>query len=338
MKNLFDYATKELSQDAFLRWLFENYDCENKSVKNAFRKVFDSFTDDRFKGKEITDLVTVAQWKNIDISIWFQIDGEEHLIVIEDKTGSGIHDDQLARYEKEIIKHNDFWNKEENRNKYKPERYVEKRENIFKIFYKTNIIDSWEKDCVEKNKWKACDIYFIYNLFSNLETDNEVLEYYIEHIKSIYTAAKRTLPPSEWNLISWHAFFNDYHLPDCISQNQEVNCYQKKYYYIKFFVKGHEKNMPCFEIRSRNFKIDKDSGKCSTIARAVLYNLSQLASAEDIEKWQDQLKKYGFNLNYRGNISKHKQIGWIMLKDIENTESALINALDHLSELLSLIF
>ena len=28
MKNLFDYATKELSQDAFLRWLFENYDCE----------------------------------------------------------------------------------------------------------------------------------------------------------------------------------------------------------------------------------------------------------------------------------------------------------------------
>ena len=24
--NLFDYATKELSQDAFLRWFFENYD------------------------------------------------------------------------------------------------------------------------------------------------------------------------------------------------------------------------------------------------------------------------------------------------------------------------
>ena len=26
MKNLFDYATKELSQDAFLMWLFANYD------------------------------------------------------------------------------------------------------------------------------------------------------------------------------------------------------------------------------------------------------------------------------------------------------------------------
>ena len=25
MKNLFDFATKELSHDAFLRWLFENW-------------------------------------------------------------------------------------------------------------------------------------------------------------------------------------------------------------------------------------------------------------------------------------------------------------------------
>lgn len=28
MKNLFELATKELSQDAFLRWLFENYDSD----------------------------------------------------------------------------------------------------------------------------------------------------------------------------------------------------------------------------------------------------------------------------------------------------------------------
>ena len=49
MENLFDYATKELSQDAFLRWLFENYNCENESVKNAFRKLFDSFTKNKFK-------------------------------------------------------------------------------------------------------------------------------------------------------------------------------------------------------------------------------------------------------------------------------------------------
>ena len=85
MKNLFDYATKELSQDAFLRWLFENYNCENESVNNACRKLFDSFTENKFKEKTITDLTTVAQWKNIDISIWFKSDGKEYLTALAAK-------------------------------------------------------------------------------------------------------------------------------------------------------------------------------------------------------------------------------------------------------------
>ena len=43
MKNLFDYATKELSQDAFLRWLFENYNCEDKDVCDASRELIMNF-------------------------------------------------------------------------------------------------------------------------------------------------------------------------------------------------------------------------------------------------------------------------------------------------------
>ena len=119
MKNLFDFATKELSQDAFLRWLFENYNCENESIKNAFRKLFNSFTNDSFVDKEITDLKTVAQWKNIDISIWFKVDDEDYLIIIEDKTGSSVHDNQLDKYTKEIKKHNEFWKNQENQKKYR---------------------------------------------------------------------------------------------------------------------------------------------------------------------------------------------------------------------------
>ncbi len=40
MKNLFELATKELSQDAFLRWLFENgFDkgCQNEVLKDVAR-------------------------------------------------------------------------------------------------------------------------------------------------------------------------------------------------------------------------------------------------------------------------------------------------------------
>ena len=44
MKNLFDFANKELSQDAFLRWLFENYNCENEKVRKTCERVFNKFT------------------------------------------------------------------------------------------------------------------------------------------------------------------------------------------------------------------------------------------------------------------------------------------------------
>ena len=340
MENLFDYATKELSQDAFLRWLFENYNCENESVKNACRELFDSFTNnsDEFKDKTITVLTTVAQWKNIDISIWFKIDGIEQLIVIEDKTGSGIHDDQLARYEKEIIDHNDFWRNEENRKKYDVERYIEKGGNVFKVFYKTNIIDEWEAMHAKDLGWKTYDIYSIYDIFKDINTDNEVLGYYIDYIKKIHSAARREQPPSEWGLISWHSFFNAYHPLVCVSEEKEINCYQKEYYYIKFFVFFFEKDLPCFEIRSRDFKFDKSSGKYSIVVRAVLYNLTEQANAQSIEAWQQSINKHGFSLNHRTDITKHKQIGTIRFDNIEDNEEELKKTFDKINILLSSSF
>ena len=341
MKNLFDYATKELSQDAFLRWLFENYNCENESVRNSFRKLFDSFTDNKFVDKTITDLITVAQWKNIDISIWFKVDEEEHLIVIEDKTGSGIHDNQLNTYAAEINGHNGYWLEKENSGYARCPRFVKEDSKIFKIFYKTNIVNQWERNATQNDelgKWKCYDVYSIYELFKDIKTDNEVLGYYIEYIKKIYSYAKRETNPSEWELISWHSFFNDYQAPDCISSIKEINCYQKEYYYIKLFVKGQENDLPCFEIRSRDFAFNTNTEKYSITIRAVLYNLENQATKEAISNWQELLKSHGFDLNYRKDTSKHKQIATITIDDIENNEKDIFNALNKTSELLSKIF
>lgn len=343
MKNLFDYATKELSQDAFLRWLFESgFDekCENESVQNASRTLFNIFTKNKFKDKEIKELKTVAQWKNIDISIWFKVDDIEHLIVIEDKTGTGVHDNQLAKYMEKIEEHNTFWRDEKNQN---PERYLEKDDALFKVFYKTNIIDDWEKEYAnEQNGWKTFDIFDIYNIFKGLQTDNEVLGYYKEHIEKIYSSASRKDIPSNWDLISWHSFFNSYEPCSFVSPKTEINCYQKEYYYIKLFVKDHEKDLPCFEIRSRDFKVDSETGKCSIIARAVLYNLSDEAQSaltkDKIIEWQGLISNYGFKLNQKSDINKHKQIGNFVINDIENNEKSLTNALDYMCELLNLIF
>ena len=337
MKNLFDYATKELSQDAFLRWLFENHNCENESIKKAFRKLFDSFTANKFKNKEVTHLKTVAQWKNIDISIWFKVDNEEYLIVIEDKTGSDIHGDQLEKYNQKIKEHNDYW--KSRGEAYRTERYLVNEDNIFKVFYKTNIIEQWEKSNAEKCGWtNIYDINDIYALFSDIDTDNEVLGYYKEHIKKIHSDANRHLPPGEWGLISWHSFFNSYNSLDCISEKKEIDCYQNDYFYIKFFVKGHEKDMPCFEIRSRDFKYSENRKNHSILLRVVLYNLSNQADKQTIKLWQESLKNHGFKLNYRNDVSTHKQIGTMSIENIGNTEADLRIAFDRINNLLSLLF
>ena len=339
MKNLFDYTTKELSQDAFLRWLFENYQCENKSVRHAGRRLFDVFTNNRFIGKEITHLETVAQWKSIDISVRFEIDGKERLIVIEDKTGSGIHDSQLAKYADSIKEHDVFWRKTENRKKYPNHpRYTENDDDVFMIFYKTNIVDAWERKEAEDCGWQVYDIYRINEIFEDLTSDNEVLCYYLEHIRKMRICAERRMPPSSWDLMSWHSFFASYHVPDCVSEHTEINCYQKKYYYIKLFVKGHEGDVPCLEIRSRDVIPDKNGDRFSITVRAVLYNLSDPASAEIISHWQKLLEKHGFTLNYRKNVSRHKQIGVIRINSIENNEQALTNALNEAGKLLSRVF
>ena len=176
MKNLFDYATKELSQDAFLRWLFENYDCENEEVVKICKKVFNAFTKDNFDFSKIEDLKTTAQWKNIDVSIWFTIQGEEYLIVIEDKTTSEEHK-QLDNYNKKIQEHIDWLIK----NNKKPIKQV------YKVFYKTAQISGVEKERIEEAGWNNIfDIDTIYKLFKDVKnTRSEVLDGYANHIRDI---------------------------------------------------------------------------------------------------------------------------------------------------------
>lgn len=67
MKNLFDYATKELSQDAFLCWLFDNYDCENEKVAEVAVRLLSSFSFE-LSAVKIKNLQVFKQWKYIDVA------------------------------------------------------------------------------------------------------------------------------------------------------------------------------------------------------------------------------------------------------------------------------
>ena len=327
MKNIFDFATKELSQDAFLRWLFENYDCkECPAIRETCRRLFDSFTDKTLDFDKIKNLRTVAQWKNIDVAVWFEINNETYLIVIEDKTGSGEHDHQLERYMREIETHNQWWREHVHKQK-NPERYAERDDHVFHIFFKTDIVGA-ERKYIETLGWKVYDIFAIFELLGNIHAENELLCAYAAHIHNLYVSARHEGAPSRWDLIAWHSFFVDYAnglgSPDSCGVVTDIDHYQSSYYYIKFLLKDHASDRPAFEIRSRHY----DACAHSWRVLINLYCVVPQPTQAQINDWQKALTDAGIQLNYRRDPSNQKQIGHYVLPIEEDTEAALRKALD----------
>ena len=206
MKNLFNYATKELSQDTFLRWLFENY--EEPSFKVIIVDFINTFTDGqknilqplRLKPEDITKIKTYTQEGKIDISIdiYTKMFGEHpRTIVVEDKTTSYEHN-QLNQYNKYINKHWNYGN-------------LTSDQCVYKVFYKTSQISGEEEKRVRDAGWIPFDINKIYNFFKKYKgtTDSDVLNDYIEHLEKIYNSYLNVSEESadKWTNINWKTFF-----------------------------------------------------------------------------------------------------------------------------------
>ena len=329
-KSLFTYASKELSQDAFLRWLFENYRCDCPTVREACRRLFEAFTRERnLNFDDIQDLKTVAQWKRIDVAIWFRIKGEDYLIAIEDKTASDLHGDQLNHYSKEINKHNAWWREHENDPKYPyPERYTKQDGHELRIYYKTDVIREAEKTCIEKEQgWKVFDIFDICDLLGDIVSENDVLRDYVSHLHDLRRSAKREAAPREWDLVAWHSFFADYEIgidARLPYVETEIGHYQNSYYYIKFLLKNHKTDRPAVELRSNKYSAREHTWE----ALINLYHIDPQPTQEQIDRWQATLTANGIELNNRKDISTHKQIGNYLLPVTDDTETALREALD----------
>ncbi len=96
--NLFDYATSELSQDAFLAWLIKWADKDYQEIDNALNACAVSFVQQLSGQDDSFTIETVEvgrQWNNIDV--WALVNNK-YFIVIEDKKGTQESPDQLNKY------------------------------------------------------------------------------------------------------------------------------------------------------------------------------------------------------------------------------------------------
>ena len=206
MKNLFKYAKRELSQDAFLRWVIENYNCEEENVRHVARGIILDFLKEGrcckdYIEDDIEKLWTKSQDHYCDISIWVKMkSGERYGILIEDKVFSFIHNSQLTKY-KNIFENDNWWKENTNQKIY--------------IFYKPDIInDTKEEDEINNNGWIKYDIQKIYELFKKLaptKTNNMILDFYIEHINNKYKAyvESKWYEPGDWDLRAYQLFIKN---------------------------------------------------------------------------------------------------------------------------------
>ena len=101
--NIFEFATKELSQDAFLCW---SINWLNGSVNGPLydyaKSMLDLFLGEN-KEDYYCDVKIFRQYEKIDVLVMFKDEkGKSHALIIEDKTNTSEHGDQMQRYEKKL--------------------------------------------------------------------------------------------------------------------------------------------------------------------------------------------------------------------------------------------
>lgn len=195
--NIFEIATKELSQDAFVTWLLKWADDSCKNLDEDLHQCGKEFVSALIKKQnpnfsEFINKVEVGrQWENIDV--WAEVN-DKYFIIIEDKINSSEHSDQLKRY-KEIA---EKWCQENNKEKpvciyLKTGNESEKsfkiaEEKGYSIFNRKDFIDLFERFPNIKN-----DIF--------VDFKERVLQ--IEEITNSYKNKKI----SEWKYFEWQGLY-----------------------------------------------------------------------------------------------------------------------------------
>jgi hypothetical protein len=188
--NLFHWATSELSQDAFICWLLSwanHTDKNESSLRETAIHFIDKLTDQKIK--EVTTVEIFRQYNGIDILCEVN---KEFAILIEDKTHTKNHSEQLERYYNILAEEYD-------------------KEKIIPVYLKTG--DQGEFNTVKKAGYKPFlrpDFIDILEFAIKKGINNHILNDFHEHLIIIEESFQsfKTLPVSQWHWNSWKGFYS----------------------------------------------------------------------------------------------------------------------------------
>ena len=193
LPNIFEFASSELSQDAFFAWLIKCAKPHFMKIDKNLCELGQSFIklligDDDL----IIEKVEVGcQWKKIDV--WVEVN-DDIFITIEDKTETTEHDNQLKIY-KEIV----F------------DEYNGKRDKLYFVYLKTGNEPKSILDKISALGYRnilRSDLLVLLNSYSG--SHPFVLDYK-DHIQIIEEETQRfkTLPTSKWGWYAWQGFYQE---------------------------------------------------------------------------------------------------------------------------------
>ncbi len=161
--NIFNFATSELSQDAFICWLCNWVNFDDNDLSEDEKKLKELATDfiEKMSGEKLGDrkVNIKRQYQKIDVLLEIQNKTEfitkedkkdkkipvvDMYVIIEDKVGTGLHSNQQNTYRDIISEKNE-----------KYEKYNRSRAKIKVVYYKI-----CDEDNMERLKEEGIDIIF----------------------------------------------------------------------------------------------------------------------------------------------------------------------------------
>ncbi|MBW8349604.1 PD-(D/E)XK nuclease family protein [Bacillus sp. IITD106] len=191
--NLFRFATSELSQDAFLCWLLswsqKGYRDHDKALYNvAVDFVSTIFSAHQLSAPPIHSIKILKQFKSLDV---LAIINNEYAILIEDKTYTKNHSNQLVRYREAVSK--DY-------------------PNLIQLPIYFKIADQSHYRSVESAGYFPFTRKMMLNIMEKgKDVQNSIFVDYLRHLQSIelQVSAFWSTPVSEWDAFAWQGFYQE---------------------------------------------------------------------------------------------------------------------------------
>ncbi|MXW53172.1 MAG: hypothetical protein F4Z66_04135, partial [Gammaproteobacteria bacterium] len=173
--NLFNYATKELSQDAMICWLiaFAGMQSVRNPAEVELRQCGRELLNALFSKWQFTPTVyerveVFQQEKHIDVLVRIN---ERHVLLIEDKTLTRDHDDQLTRYRNLVTEGKTLL------------RNVNTDE-VFPIYFKTGNHSLREREYAKSCNYRVFDRNDFLSVLESYQGNNEIFVDFRNHLKN----------------------------------------------------------------------------------------------------------------------------------------------------------